>query len=126
MKTYIICDEHGTMIASGLQEHEAEAVAQRVSARLGREAFLHQSPDEVTDDDIRQLRTEAARHGDHAQALLCDLALGDVALDEDTTIESLRIAAFLSPADRRRIGAMDPDDYRTECARVIEAARGEI
>ena len=78
---------------------------------------------EITDSDIRTLRTEAAQHGDHAQALLCDLALGAVVLDEDTTIASLRIAAFLSPKDRRRIAAMDPAEYRSACEDVIRAAR---
>jgi len=73
----------------------------------------------ITNSQIKALRTEAAQAGDHAQVLLCDLALGEVELDEDTTIESLRIAAFLSSSDKRRIAEMDPSDYRSECERVI-------
>ena len=79
---------------------------------------------DVTDAQIRALRREAASAGDHAQALICDLALGDVVLDEDTTIDSLRIASFLSPRDKREISEMDPDDYRAACERAIEAGRG--
>jgi hypothetical protein len=81
----------------------------------------------ITDAQIEALRTEAGQAGDHAQVLLCDLALGAVTLDEDTTLDSLRIAAFLSAADKRRIAAMDPSDYRAACADAIhsaEAARG--
>ena len=76
----------------------------------------------ITDEQIEALRKESARAGDHAQVLICDLATGDVVLDADTTIESLRISAFLSPGERRRIAAMGPDDYRAECARVIADA----
>jgi hypothetical protein len=78
----------------------------------------------VTDSQIRALRREAASAGDHAQALLCDLALGTVVLDEDTPIEALRIARFLSPEDKRRISAMDPEDYREECVLAIEGGQG--
>lgn len=77
------------------------------------------------DDAIRQLRTEAARAGDHTQALICDLALGDVTIDEDTTIESLRIATFLSSDAKRKIAAMDQDDARVECERVLRAAAAQ-
>jgi len=65
----------------------------------------------ISDTEIRQLRTESAAQGDHAQVLICDLAVGDVILDEDTTLESLQIASFLSASDRRRIAAMTGDDY---------------
>lgn len=79
----------------------------------------------ITDEQIETLRTEAAAAGDHAQALLCDLALGDVTIDEDTTLESLRIAAFLSSADKRRISGMDADAARAECERVIREAQAQ-
>ena len=78
----------------------------------------------VTDAQIRALRQEAASAGDHAQVLLCDLALGDVELDEDTPFKGLRITGFLSPRDKRRIAAMSPDDYREACASAIEAGKG--
>lgn len=77
---------------------------------------------QVTDDQIRALRDESTRAGDHAQALICELALGEVKLDADTTLESLRIAAFLSPSEKCRISAMDADDCRDECVRVIDDA----
>lgn len=77
----------------------------------------------ITNKQIRQLRTEAASAGDHSQVLLCDLAVGDVVLDDDTTIDSLRIAAFLSASDRSRIAAMSVDDARLCCREAIESAQ---
>lgn len=79
--------------------------------------------EEVTDEQIQDLRQEAVSARDHAQALLCDLALGHVELDEDTSIDSLRIACFLSPYDKRRIAAIDPSDYREACAQALHHAR---
>lgn len=78
----------------------------------------------ITGAQIRALRTEAAAAGDHAQALICDIALGEVVLDEDTTIDSLRIATVISPRDQRRIAEHfgDRDSARAECARVIADA----
>jgi hypothetical protein len=75
-------------------------------------------------EQIHALRTEAATAGDHAQVLICDIALGAIVLDEDTTIESLRIAAFVSSDDRRRIAERfgDPVSARAECERVIALA----
>jgi hypothetical protein len=64
---------------------------------------------------IQRLRTEAAQAGDHAQVLLCDRALGAVTLDDDTTIESLRIAAFLSASDKRRIAALTDEECWGAC-----------
>ena len=78
----------------------------------------------ITTDDIRTLRTESSAAGDHAMALICDLATGDVVIDEDTTMESLRISTFLSAKDKRRISALDADSAREECERVILAAAG--
>jgi len=73
----------------------------------------------VTNAQIRELRQDAASAGDHAQALLCDLALGHV--DPDS-IDSLRVASFLSPHDKRRITAMNPEEYRQACQRAIQQA----
>lgn len=72
-----------------------------------------------TDDSIRQLRNEAATAGDHAQVLICDIATGAVELSEDVTIDSLRISAFLSPSDKRRIAAMSARECREVCARAV-------
>ena len=80
---------------------------------------------EISDDQISQLRDAAGEAGDHAQVLLCDLALGRVELDEDTTIESLRIAKFLDADDKRRISEMDPADYRAACEDVIRDAQAQ-
>ena len=74
---------------------------------------------DVTVTQIRDLRREAVSAGDHAQALLCDLALGNV--DPDA-IDTLRVSSFLSPSERRRIAAMDPEDYRQACERAIQHA----
>lgn len=79
----------------------------------------------VTDEQIQDLRQEAASAGDHAQVLLCDLALGHVELDEDTPIDSLRIACFLTPYDKRRIAAMDPSDYREACEQALHHANAQ-
>lgn len=51
--------------------------------------------------------------------------MGDVVLDEDTTIESLRISAHISPRDQARIAELygDADSARAKCARVISDAR---
>ncbi len=78
----------------------------------------------TTDIEIHALGNAAGQRGDHAQALLCDLALGTIVLDEDTSIDALPIACFLSPRDKRQIAAMNPDDYRAACERAIEAGRG--
>lgn len=58
---------------------------------------------DVTNAQIRELHREAASAGDHAQALLCDLALGNV---DPNAIDTLRVSSFLSPSERRRIAAM--------------------
>lgn len=82
---------------------------------------------EITDARIEQLATSAAQAGDHAQVLVCRIALGEVVLDEDATIYGLPIAALLSPADRRRIGERwaTMDEARAECARVIADAAAQ-
>jgi len=79
---------------------------------------------DITTEQIKTLRTEAAQAGDHAQVLICDRATGDVVLDGDTTIDSLRIAAFLSAADKRRIAALSDDECWDACVDAIEAAHG--
>ena len=75
---------------------------------------------------LQQLRDEAATAGDHAQVLICDLATGDVTLDEYTTLDSLRVAAFLSPQDRRRIAGMSAEDALFACEVVLDRARAQV
>ena len=70
-------------------------------------------------EQIRALRTEAAQAGDHAQVLICDRALGAVELDSDTPIEGLRVAAWVSPRDLRRIAALSDDECWQACAEAI-------
>jgi len=55
----------------------------------------------TTDTAIRTLETNAAQAGDHAMVLICQIALGEVELDADTTIASLPIAAFIDAAGQR-------------------------
>ena len=76
----------------------------------------------VTAKQIKTLRTEAAQAGDHAQALICDIATG--AVDPDEGYEHLRIWSFLSKADQRKIAKLDIDAAREVCAEVIEAGQG--
>lgn len=67
---------------------------------------------EITDSQIRRLRTEAAEAGDTAQVDLCDAALATtegVALDDTETTDSLG-------------GSMSRVEARAECARVIAEA----
>jgi len=78
----------------------------------------------ITDDDIRALRRTATTAGDHAQALICDLATGDVDPEVDGSIHDLRIASFIGGKDLRRIAALSQQDCRDECISVIRAARG--
>jgi hypothetical protein len=76
----------------------------------------------VTDKQIKALRTEAAQAGDHAQALICDIATG--AVDPDDGYDHLRIWSFLSKADQRKIAKLDTDAARAVCAEAIEAGQG--
>jgi hypothetical protein len=81
----------------------------------------------VTDLQIRNLETNAAQAGDHGMALICQIALEEVVLDEDTTIDSLLIASFIELPLRRRISERygTADDARAECARVIADAAAQ-
>lgn len=81
----------------------------------------------ITDNDIRQLGIESGQAGDHAQAMLCQLALLDTTLDEvldvDDRSEARQIAQALTAAERSKIGAMTAAQCRAECERVIIGAR---
>jgi len=90
-------------------------MAAKTSKQLNRE--INQAL--VTDKQIKALRTEAAKAGDHAQALICDIATG--AVDPDEGYEHLRIWSFLSKADQRKITKLDTDAARDICAEVIAA-----
>lgn len=71
----------------------------------------------TTDDQIAALRGEAGTAGDHAQALICDIALGTV--DSNDGYEHLRIWSFLSTDDKHRIRQLDAQTARDICIGVI-------
>lgn len=80
---------------------------------------------DLTNSRIRQLRTSAAQHGDHAMALICDLAVADVpGVGDIARLEVLRIASFIDRGDLIRIAAMDRAACRAKCLDVINATRG--
>lgn len=81
--------------------------------------------DDLTNDRIRALRREAAQHGDHAMALICDLAVGDVpGIRNIARLEVQRIASFIDKTDLIKIASMDRAACRARCLEVINAARG--
>lgn len=73
--------------------------------------------DDATTARIRQLRAQAASAGDHAQVLVCDIALGDV---EPGDLERLHVWTFVRPeSTRQRIREMDQDAAIDACAEAI-------
>lgn len=78
---------------------------------------------EITDDDIRALHANAGTAGDHAQAMICDIALGLV--DADAGYDHLQIWSFLSESDKRKIRQLDAHTAREACVDVIAYGRGE-
>jgi len=105
-----LCDWHGRVI---------DAEAARSRRRGVRERWRVVSA--ITDQQIEELRKQAAEAGDLAQVWICDLALhGDVA-DPDTLV-----GAF-DRGTRARLRAMQLADdarvrARAECARLIADA----
>ncbi len=71
----------------------------------------------MTMKTIKDLRTEAAQHGDHAQVLICDIATGDV--DPDDGYDHLHIWSFLSKDDQRKIAQLDSEAARSVCADAL-------
>ena len=80
----------------------------------------------VTDAQIRALRSEAAQAGDVAQTVICDLATGDLDLDGDKSASRLAQVVDTYPAltrdECRRIADMSEDEARAECARVLSSS----
>lgn len=134
MTTYMIDDGNGNWLANGGQNlYRARAMAQGLADERGETVTVYESPmptdedgegngysedvepSEVTDDQIRALRGEAAEAGDDAQVNMCDLALAPRgtwhAVDEAGHPDDGKI--------RTR------DTARAECARVIRAARAQ-
>jgi hypothetical protein len=75
----------------------------------------------VSDKQIKALGSEAAKAGDLAQVLICDIATGAVDPDDDHP----RIWSLLSKADQRKIANLDTDGARAICAEVIDLRRGD-
>ncbi len=101
-------------------------VAASTRAILEREARqIAGAPGEpsASDAQIRALRAEAAQAGDHAQALICDIATGDV--DPDDGYEHLRIWSFLSRRDQRRVAEISTrGEARAVCASALSVGLG--
>jgi hypothetical protein len=55
MTTYMICDDNGDAITSGLQEHEAARIAQRIANRRSETVFLST---ENSDDESEEFSPE--------------------------------------------------------------------
>ena len=50
MTTYMVCDGHGNALTDGLQEYEAESVAQSIANTLGENVWLSASDSEDMDE----------------------------------------------------------------------------
>jgi len=95
-------------------------------------ADSHDTTETITDEQIRALRQEAGEAGDTVQRVLCDVALTgeDSACDPDCLDEDGRpdySGGGHSDEDLRRIRLalrMSAAEAWTECARVIQDARG--
>jgi hypothetical protein len=74
----------------------------------------------ITSDQIRALGTEAAAAGDHAQVLICEIALDKH--DPADGYDHLLIWTYISHADRRRIAELDAGLARDVCVDVIRHA----
>lgn len=83
----------------------------------------------LTDAQIRALRSEAVQAGDPMQIAICDVALEDGA----EALTRVQIGAGerdysgggISASEQRRIYDMTQGEAREECARVIAAAEAQ-
>lgn len=73
---------------------------------------------EITDEQIDELRTEAAEAGDVPMVAICDVALDEIR-------DEYPGAAEWQAQDMRRALSMDREAARLECARVIAEARAQ-
>jgi hypothetical protein len=69
----------------------------------------------ITNQQIRALRTEAAKAGDLMQVAICERALGWMWIE----------VTNLSTDEDRRVQGLTVDEARAECARVISAAQAQ-
>ncbi len=72
----------------------------------------------ITDEQIDELRTEAAEAGDVPMVAICDVALDEIR-------DEYPGAAEWQAQDMRRALSMDREAARLECARVIAEARAQ-
>lgn len=76
------------------------------------------STDEITDEQIEQLKTEAGEAGDMEMCRICTLAL-----DGEVSSEELSLC---SPEWQARLQTMSQSEARTECQRVIRDAAAMV
>lgn len=94
MTTYMVCDGNGNAITDGLQEHEAERVAQAIADRRHESVWLSQSGDEDMGEQfdpqppsIEQL-ADNIRNAKDLWALHDALCAFENALNQDDSTES--------------------------------------
>jgi hypothetical protein len=138
MKTYGAASGDGTISSSGMTREQAMRRAQEIADKTGEPAEVYAEPaqegdepvavvqpsgDEITDEQIEQLRTEAAQAGDMAMVAICDVALAqhlDEIADVDDSVRSALEAKGIIPEH------VNADVLaRAECERVIRAARAQ-
>lgn len=100
----------------------AEKYAREEAAEIAERAEVEREADEriraldlVTDEQISQLRREAAEAGDLVQVAICDVALG--IYDEQKV--------WVDKAAARRVRGMTADQAREICAKVIADAAAQ-
>src|SRR5690606_28673529 len=100
-KTYGVTSSDGTINSSGMTREQAMRRAQEIADQTGEPAEVYAEPaqegdepvavvqpsgDEITDEQIEQLRTEAAQAGDLVMVAICDVALAQH-LDEIADVD---------------------------------------
>lgn len=79
----------------------------------------------ITDDQIRQLRDEAAAAGDDVQRIICDIALGEEepTPTADAWEDRWGGGGFAAWEEREIRSVTSAEDAREVCQRAIDAAR---
>lgn len=122
----------GTMVGSeldlqlGFPAPRPSVVSDEVPADNSEERYIM----DITDRDIKALRSEARAAGDYVQVVVCDVALDEVEVTEENDDgEGYPDYSGGGHSDRdlaaiRRWLRASQDDARAECARVVTAGRG--
>lgn len=84
----------------------------------------------ITDSQIRTLRNEARAAGDYVQVVICDVALDEADVSDETSLDADGLPDYSGGghsasdlADIRRWLRSDRQAARVECERVIAEAR---